>query len=691
MVRLLPGVYDSIKDLSLLPEGSGEMVVGLVLKSNKGPTGTTTLQNSTQDLLTNYTYYGTVKPTDDKAFHTAKEILKYTTQLYISRASKNALYGGLIVKKEDLLGNITQIVSSTKTIYVSGDCSSLVSPTDTMRVYGVSTTINGRYTVSTVTYENSTNRTAIVVTETVTANYSYSSGTYPKAYKTRQSIPFNQQLLGAISGVDITSDYFSVAGDQTNFFPAGDKILVSQSTGNNGTYIVDSATYVNSQDRTDVYVTTDIPDDTTDGNIYRDSIVNPTAYEFKSDDLFIITGKDEGAYNGLIEYEIVSSTETPESVTETNSIQITIYDSTTNEQLELPYIVNRDQESKATDGTPLYIEDVINDNSAFIKVVNNTSVTNTELPCDTLVSVQASGGSDGDTLTDADIVNALSVFEDKLIPLDIVTNGSTETETYQKALVALAEGRKDIFVFLNSRLVDEQPTTNSAKATAIVNYKKNSVASTSFYAAMYAPHIKIQDVWNSREVVVGADTKIVPGWLNIINNLSYPFAFAGYRHGQLPDVSVDWKIGVESGEAVTLNDASVNIIGFDAKQGRYLAFTQNTLQIANSALRNIGGVLNVLDIKKTLRTYLKEYIGLPITTSLREEIIDKVTNYLNGVLSAGRVDNFAFQDVSTATDVSNDTLRYVCSLALTRYLLKLYVTYNIVNQTFDFTILQGNV
>jgi hypothetical protein len=103
MARILPGVYSSINDLSSLPEGVNSLIVGIVLQSKKGTIGEAVPQVSPQDLLTNYIFSGKPSPTDDKSFHTALSILKETNQLYVVRAAKNALYGGLIVKKEETL------------------------------------------------------------------------------------------------------------------------------------------------------------------------------------------------------------------------------------------------------------------------------------------------------------------------------------------------------------------------------------------------------------------------------------------------------------------------------------------------------------------------------------------------------------------------------------------------------------
>lgn len=115
---------------------------------------------------------------------------------------------------------------------------------------------------------------------------------------------------------------------------------------------------------------------------------------------------------------------------------------------------------------------------------------------------------------------------------------------------------------------------------------------------------------------------------------------------------------------------------------------QNTLQVANSAMRNIGTVLNVLDIKETLITDLKEYVQLPITDNLRRDILDTVRDYLTPMVGV-RFYNYAFQDVTTDADIADNTLRYLLTLSPTAYAARIYLVMNIVNAAFNFSILQS--
>ena len=72
----------------------------------------------------------------------------------------------------------------------------------------------------------------------------------------------------AITGVDQGTRTFTVAGDQTADIPAGRVIEVTGSTGNDGDYVVESAT--ENGGNTDIVVVQAIPDATVDGSIDND-------------------------------------------------------------------------------------------------------------------------------------------------------------------------------------------------------------------------------------------------------------------------------------------------------------------------------------------------------------------------------------------------------------------------------------
>ena len=523
-------------------------------------------------------------------------------------------------------------------------------------------------------------------------------------------VALNNFQIGGIFAIDfykdeetgVTVKKVKVYGDVASKVAMNDRIMIKGSPvegeeTNDGIYTVVKAKFIDNEHYTEISVKEKLKfsvkhvEGETKGGVYFESVVSPEAVveSLGEDDLMLLTGIDPGAYNGQEAFAIVSSRDTEEVLPYPNTMQLTISNADTNEPLET-FVFSRDPEAKAIDGTSLFIDEVVA-GSAYIKVFNNPK--STDVPNSTLAGapIQASGGSDGAPVTAENMVRALEAFQDKTTSISIMGNGCSEeaeSSVFQQALLELVNARKDCFLFLNDRAKDEKATLPSTRAQAIVDYKKGTLGSTSFYGCMYAPHVNTPDAYNAREVKIGADAVAIAGWLNVINSLNYPYAYAGPRNGLVQGVTCDWKIGDMSGEAEMLNDASINYVAYDGRVGRYYMQCQNTLQIANSAMRNIGVVMNVLDIKENLVTYLKEFLNLPITDTLRRDIMDTVGDYLSPMVGS-RFYDYVFQDTTTDADLAEDTLRYLLTLSPTRYAQRIYLVMNIVRTGFDFSILQS--
>ena len=698
MTRLLPGVYVSLNDLSQIPEGAQSLNVGYVVKADRGPVNEFSLVTSPTDFLTKYTFTGTVKPTDDPTFHSILKVMAQTNSMYIVRAANNPLYGGVIVKKSKDYGAVTKIDKDTETITISGtetpNVGEIIVVTGTNKA-------DGYYIVKAVDGN--------VITVTGDIIESYTAGTGSTATLLRCPVcPIGNVKIADVSYAIGVENKFVFDGNVATKFTAGDVFTIKGSSeagyaSNDGDFTVVSAEFNLETNKTEVVVK-EVVVDGVDGVAYFNSIANPDSFAnfFTDEDLMLITGIDPGAYNGNIAFTITSALDNPGALVYVkgamglfdepcpfDTMQLGVINTETGEQLET-FTFSRDPEAKAIDGSLLFVEDVVK-SSAYIKVINNPA--NTEVSNSTLAGtpVSASGGSNGSEVTSADLVKALTVFEDKTIPLSILGNGcSAEAETalFQQALVQLAVTRKDCMVFLNSRKSDETATLPSTRAKNIVDYKKNTLANTSFYGCMYAPHVTAADIFNSRDVEIGSESIAIAGWLNVLNNLKYPYAYAGPRNGLVSGVVTNWKIGDTSGEAEQLNDASVNYVAYDGRVGRYYMQCQNTLQVANSSFRNIGAVLNILDIKETLATNLKEYLQLPITDELRRDIVTTANDYL-APMEGVRFYNYSFQDITTDADIADNALRFLLTCSLTAYSQKIFLTINCVRSGFNFSILQS--
>lgn len=692
MTRVLPGVYVSLNDLSQIPEGAQTLNVGYVVKADRGPVNEFNLVTSPTDFLTKYTFSGTVKQTDDPTFHSILKVMAQTNSMYIVRAANNPLYGGVIVKKAKDFGKVVAASKDAETITIDGET---VPKVGDMIVVSGTNKVDGYFVVKAVEGK------VITVTGDIREDYTAPATNNSKVFAS-PIVPLGSIKIANITSAVAEEHKFVLEGNVAAKFTAGDIITVkgSSDTGyanNNGTFTVVSAE-VNQETYTDTTVIVkEAVVDGIDGVVYFNSLKNPEVFAntFTEEDLMLITGIDPGAYNGKIAFTILSALDNPKELVYNeedfgfNTMQLGVINTETGEEVE-SFVFSRDPEAKAIDGSLLFVDDVVAA-SAYIKVVNNEA--NTEVPNSTLAGtpIQATGGSNGEKVTASDLAAALSIFEDKTIPISILGNGcSAEAETplFQQTLIELATKRKDCVVFLSSPKDAEKKTYPSERAAAIVDYKKNTLGSTSFYGCMYAPHVTTADLFNSRDVEIGSESVAIAGWLNVINNLRYPYAYAGPRNGLVTGVVCNWKIGDMSGEAEQLNDASVNYVAYDGKVGRYYMQCQNTLQVANSAMRNIGTVLNILDIKETLAINLKEYLQLPITDALRSDIVTTSNDYLRPMTGV-RFYNYSFQDITTDADVADNTLRFLLTIAPTMYAQRIYLTINIVRASFDFAILQS--
>ena len=627
------------------------------------------------------------------------------------------------------IANVSSVIASSKTFVVDTDVTEEVLPDKYVSVKFIKeensekTITVFNYTVVSTSYNNETNKTTVVVKEAikepdgvnVEGMYRYGQALGSSVLR-KPIVALENQKIADVFSFEVNvekGNLINLRGNAYTKFTAGDIITVKGSEestygSNNGNFTVVSASFNDETGLTSVVVSEAVLEEATGGSVYFNSLKNPDNFKEKpseilgDDDLMLIVGVDPGDYNGKEKFSVLSSLDNKndmvyykgalglfEEPCSFDTMTLSVSNVENGNSLET-FTFSRDPNAKTIDGTNLYVDDVVA-GSAYIKVINNT--TNTDASNSTLAGapVQASGGSNGGVVTSEDLTAALDVFKDKTIPLSILGNGcSTQAETsgFQKAMMELAVERKDLVAFLNSPKDKEKATIPIDRAQNIVNWKKSEIGSTSFYGCMYAPHVKTPDSFNSRSVEIGSDAVAIAGWLDVINNLNYPYAYAGPRNGLVTGVTTDWKIGDTSGEAELLNDASINYVAYDGKVGRYYMQTQNTLQIANSAMRNLGAVFNVLDIKENLIINLKEYIGLPVTDDLRRDILDACNDYLSPMVGS-RFYNYSFQDITSSADIDQDTLRYWAAFSITRYAQRIYLAMNIVRSNFDFSILQS--
>lgn len=729
--RDLPNVYTTLNDMSALIEGDESLICGITLRANRGPIGEAYNVQDSSDFLTRYTFSGKPGVKQDSTYFDIIELLKASRNIYVSRAANNPLFGGLIVKKEVELGNFKGVTGSGdgnyKTVLVEGDVSAKIKAKDYIRFEkGILEEEDQKhFYVSAV--EVVTGNTKLTVSESFSKAYSEEEAE-GKVYNCVAPEPITSvQVAEGFSDVDTTKKTVKVEG-RVKKANVGDRVKIGDNF-----YTIELLKYDTESAKTVITFKEDVEAlidlvmveaDEEEGieasatPIKLNSIATPKAYVFDSNDLFLVTGIDQGAYNSSIGIEIQSCNDY--ELVEPNSFKVIVNNLESGADLE-EYLVSMSLTQKSTDGTNMHIKDIINPMSDYIQIYTpaDEDIAEDAVPASTEDYEALGGGYDGDEVDIADNIAALQVFADKAVPVSVLVNGNNENALYQAAMIAICESRLDCFAFLRTPKAYEQLILPTQRVKQLINYKKNTLASNavsatttarstafkphfkslgsstvstgadSYLAAIYGPHVTVTDLYNSRKVTIGAESIAAKQWLSVINDEGFPYAAAGPRLGTIRNATVEWKIGDESSEARQFNDASMNMLVYEARQKYYYFNTQNTLQLANSAFRNIGAVLNVLNIKETLARQLKDYIQLPISDDLQEAITRTICDYMDGCKSSNRVSDYALNNETTKIDISNNELHFMLTLAPAYYAQKIYLVVNVVNAAFDFQILQS--
>ena len=338
--RVLPGAYVTLNDLSQFPEGQTSLVVGYVLKCNRGDTEKPFLVTSPSDFLAKTTLTGVPSISDDPTYWSILKVLARTNQVYIARAANAPLYGGATLKKVKEVGTLTSVVKSTKTFTITGT----TAPTANTKVIVKGTgTIDGVYTVATATVSSGT--ITMTTTETPADNYTGTTATVAES-----------------PVIPLATSYAT---------PALAKAAIT------------------------------------------------------ANDSMMIIGKNPGAYNGQLAFDIVSAAdnhndlvyyigaEVGGSTCTFDTMQLTVRVAATNEVLET-FLFSLDPAAKTIDGTSLFVDNVV-EASEYIQVLYTETSTGSGVPTSFVLPsstisnepLPTGGGSNGDAVTADNLVAAL--------------------------------------------------------------------------------------------------------------------------------------------------------------------------------------------------------------------------------------------------------------------------------------------
>lgn len=304
-------------------------------------------------------------------------------------------------------------------------------------------------------------------------------------------------------------------------------------------------------------------------------LVNPV-YTFQANGTFLVYAVGPGTYSNTelsVKVSKVDSSVTPSQIT------LEVYQSKSGVKSKVEsWIVTK---SAAIDGfgSQLFMEDRINGNSKYIRVLNNGATSNNPFVMSTDVALSL--GADGSTPSSADIEGAngwLQYQNSDDSNANILLAGGNATASTALVMDSIAQARRDCVAILN---VPSASQTGSAETT----YRNTTLNLNSSFSALYTPDIYIHDVYTGKNLYVPPDGYVGAVYA-LTDFVSDPWkAPAGLNRGLINALGL--RLNYTQGQRDLLYEAGVNFIRTLPGSGIAI-WGQKTLRSVDSALSRVN-------------------------------------------------------------------------------------------------------
>jgi len=270
------------------------------------------------------------------------------------------------------------------------------------------------------------------------------------------------------------------------------------------------------------------------------------------------------------------------------------------------FLVSRKQGEVDGNGRPLFVEDVINTFSSYIKAKNNPLCPH--YPVVNTVFEFLAGGTDGERVTEDQVSEAWGLYDDpEEVDVNILIGGGYVQPNTMRTVVALAELRQDCIAVLD--MPDEHFEVVNA-----VNFRRNALNLNSSYGAIYGPWLEIRDTINNKKLFVPPSGLVAGTYARTDTERALWFAPAGLNRGNLKVLGIRKKYN--QGHRDALDRSQINAIRYLPGRG-YVVWGQETLQSHASALSNVNVRRLINFIKKSISTAANVGVFDPNDTFLR--------------------------------------------------------------------------
>jgi phage tail sheath protein FI len=316
------------------------------------------------------------------------------------------------------------------------------------------------------------------------------------------------------------------------------------------------------------------------------------------------------------------------------------------------FTVDFDSTAKDHNNKSTYIENVINNNSSYVFVKENTANTNAIKDyCDSVngsssTTITLVNGASSAIQAD-DILNAYDIFSNKEeLDIDIVIANEFDAGVSAKNLV---EDRKDCIAFIGGEYGDTVGKKSAIATAALVDWRKTGNANYNSMFVVASGNYKYQyDRYNDKYRWVNLAGDIAGLRAQTSMNRASWWASAGLERGQIKNVT-KLAFNPTQGQRDLLYKNGINPIVSFPGQGTVMWGQKTLLSKPSSFDRvNVRGLFNTME--RSLSKMAKYQIMEFNDNFTRNRIISMIKPYL-GSVQAGR----GIQDFMVICDESNNT------------------------------------
>lgn len=356
---------------------------------------------------------------------------------------------------------------------------------------------------------------------------------------------------------------------------------------------------------------------------FIEGMTDPTIYDFKSNELFVVYGANPGVWNNDISVYVYPNTKVSDG-----TFYVDVYQAGINRPIE-SFLVHLDYRVDGY-GVQINVEEHINARSKYIRIKQNYEAEAYLInPKQTFINAlnveQFVGGENGTKATESDIVNAWDLYNDpEVIEINMLINAGYSTPAVQLKMATLCEDRMDCMAILDT------PQTKQRVSDALA-YRRNNLMLDSSYAALYTPDYYILDEHNDIRLYVPPSGHVAGAYARTDEEAELWFAPAGMNRGRLNVLGV--RHVYNQGDRDTLVDSQINPTRVIQGAGIKI-WGADTLQTMASSLSNVSVRRLMMFLEKSLSLAALYSVFDPNDPILRSQMVELCERFLKPIKNA---------------------------------------------------------